>query len=159
MELRNSKKKGVPAPQTDRTRRARAGAEGAQAHASSPGREQHSHKRVRSKPPSERPSRRQRRASEAGPSTASREPPGTDTTACAEPETQAPARPLKKEPNRRITGAGDPGGDRAAAMAGGSSGDNERSAEEVRKAHKACFCVMFTAVDGCTSPLVIAVCT
>ena len=130
MELRNSKKKGVPAQQAERSRRARAPEGGAQAHASSPSRdEQQRNKRVRSKPPCERPSRRQRRGGEAGPST-TREAPGTDTPAGAEPETHAPALPVKKEPNSRSVGPADPSGHRAAAMAG-NSGDEER-AEQVR---------------------------
>lgn len=135
MELRNSKKKGVPAQQAERSRRARAPEGGAQAHATSPSREeQQKNKRVRSKPPCERPSRRQRRAGEAGPSTASREAPGTDTPACVEPEAQAPPRPVKKEPKSRSVGPGDPARDRAPAMAGNSA-DEERT-EQVRKLHK-----------------------
>lgn len=121
MELRNSKKKGVSAPQAERNRRTKP-PDGAQAHASSPNREQHSNKRVRSKTPSDRPSRRQRRG-EAGPSTGTREAQATDTPARVDPESHKPSTAVKKELNRRSSGHGSPGGDRAAAMTDNSAGD------------------------------------
>jgi hypothetical protein len=142
MELRNSKKKGVPAQQERNRRTSTRPSDTGTSHAASPsGRQEHSNKRLRSKPPAlDSPTRRLRtRTGEAGPSAGRDDRDGTaglhradvDPTARGEGESEHRSQAGKREPRSRGSEAATQVEHRGAAAMAGLSGGEDRN-EQVR---------------------------